>query len=332
MWVVALNTVTQTLPFDEALWDIWSIRGSVNAAGNAFSEWEFNHIYGLQQTQEYTGVQGAAVRQQVLQQLAGEGNAAGIEVVGAYVLHDRDAILGLSVIPRLAGMNSIRGLSVMRRVGILDLKPTAGCDAFPIAVEEGIRSVTPALYPTDAPGGYLPRTYNSFIHHQPDVPLLEAREGYVYLIWNGFGSGNFGWLRWNTEVSGSAQDLADSLKWPGNSKDYRQRHPGEPNAPFAGFQEVGDPTDSEMNIGDRVATSTGTANSSHVRDALNAHIDRGRHLRLIVWRHEPGGYNDQVNPKWYRISRFGVFRIHGYSPPQGWILAEFIRWETSCGQ
>jgi hypothetical protein len=335
MWVVALNSVTQTLSFDEALWDIWSIRGAVDGSGSAFNDWSFEHIYGLSQTVEFDSVNEAALRQQVLAQLAQEGNPAGIEIVGTYVLHDRDAILGLNVIPALAGMNSIRGLNVMRRVGLLDLTPTAGCDAFPIAVEEGIRSVTPALYPTGAPGGTLNRTYQSFLQHQPDVPLLEAREGYVYLIWNGFGSGNFGWLRWNQYVQPSADTLANSLRWPGDSRDYNPINPNNPNSAFPGFQEVDDPTDREMNIGDRVAANTGSVNSSQVRDALDAHITRGRQLRLIVWRQAEGGYhigNQGNDPSWYRITRFGVFRLHGHSLPQDWILAEFIRWDSSCGQ
>jgi hypothetical protein len=335
MWVVALNSVTQTLSFNEELWDIWSIRGTVDESGSAFSDWQFGHIYGLSQTVEFDNVNEAAIRQQVLAQLTQEGDPAGIEIVGAYVLHDRDAILGLNIIPSLAGMNSIRGFSVMRRVGLLDLTPTAGCDAFPIAIEEGIRSVTPALYPTSAPGGMLNRTYESFRQHGPDVPLLEAREGYVYLIWNGFGNGNFGWLRWNRYIWPNANTLANSLRWPGDSQDYRPVDPGNPNSPFPGFEEVGDPTDRQLNIGDRVATNNGTANADQVRTQLNAHVTRGRQLRLIVWRSEPGGFyegNQGNDPSWYRVARFAVFSLHGYSPPQDWILAEFIRWDGSCGQ
>ncbi|MFQ5435775.1 MAG: hypothetical protein ACE5FD_12935, partial [Anaerolineae bacterium] len=170
--------------------------------------------------------------------------------------------------------------------------------------------------------------YTDFPNHMTDVPLIDAKEGYIYKVQNGFGSGNFGWLVWNTVISANANTLADSLTWPGDSGDYT---PG-PGGIFTGYQEPGDPTDRELNIGDWVAGSTGSINSNGARTVFNGHITNKRQLRLIVWDTTNG--QTGVNG-WYKVKGFAIFRMLGYSLSQNqgsWILAEFIRWDDSCGQ
>jgi hypothetical protein len=149
MSLSALNAVTDTLVLDENVWDMWAIRGTVNAAGDGFDDWEFNHVYGLQQTRQFSDVVESDVQQEVLEQLQTDQNgdmpagiAGGLQFVGLYLIHDIDSILGLNAMPGLAEINSVKSLSVMRDLG-LEIVTNDGCTAFPIAVRDDIRSVLP---------------------------------------------------------------------------------------------------------------------------------------------------------------------------------------------
>jgi hypothetical protein len=350
--LVALNAVTQTMELDEERWDMWVVRGTVNDDGTGFTDWEFEHAYGLSRTEAFSNVNESEVQQQVLEELQtdqfGSSNpaiAGGLRVVGAYLIYDAESILGLDAMPGLIGFNSIEGLNVMRVTG-LDIEQTNGCSAFPIAVHVGGRSVTPPdsggnPYPQPNQFDYPdpPPSYESFINHVPDVPITEAKEGYVYKVQNGFGEGNFGWLLWNEGRPSNAGSLAGSIGWPGDSNDYtnhgdNQIYPAADEYPWIvrGYVEPGDPTDTSLHVGDWVAANTGSVNANAVRDAVAQHVDRERTLRLIVWEEaQQQGTNGQ-----YRIYGFAIFRLHGYHLSQGqggsWILGEFIRWDESCGQ
>ncbi|MFO7684422.1 MAG: pilus assembly protein [Chloroflexota bacterium] len=344
----ALNAVTDVLKIEDGYWDVWAVRGQVAADGRSFAQWSFNHVYGLQQTEAFSDIVEADIQTQVLQQLQTDQNgstnvaiAGGIEFVGAYLIYDLESILGMDALANLVGFNSVRSLNVMRNSGT-DVVVTEACTAFPIAVDEGIRSVLDPTdpsnaqnkwrsdfdYPTPAPN------YYSFVSHQPNIPFLQAREGYLYNIQNGASSGGKGWLAWNQ----CDADLVGSLAWPGNSNDYTPsggncvvNHEQMPK--FPGFMEVGDNTDKSMHIGDWVAVNTGSVNSDAVNNAMAEHVGLGRTLRLIVYKDvaDAGGSNAA-----YRISRYAIMRLIGYSLNQGqgesFILAEFIRWDDSCGQ
>ncbi len=212
----------------------------------------------------------------------------------------------------------------------------AACSAFPIGVQADARSVLQANYPDagefDNPS---PPAYGDFPYHTPDVPLPDAQRGDVFLLETGLGSGNFGWLVWNEYINPSANTLANSLTWPGDSADYSDHGDGGPIPPgfghvVRGFIEAGDPTDTEMQMWDWVQASTGSVNSNVVRTALDDHIANGRTLRLPVWSvSQQQGLDAQ-----FQISGFALFRIAGYrvSASPGWILLEFVNWDTSCGQ
>ncbi len=217
--------------------------------------------------------------------------------------------------------------------------PTVGCSAFPITINQGIRSADPPgtganPFPnTNEFQNPNPPTYTQFINHVPNIPLLDGQPGYVYRVWNGFGSGNFGWLRWNEGQLANNSNLVGSMGWPGNSLDYTdsdvqgQPVPGSGYSwPVWGYIEPGDPTDQAMHLSDWVAANTGVANSSGMETVLNEHIALGRVLRLPIW--------DTFNTSGdlYHISHFALFRLHGYNLAQGWLLLEFIAWDTSCGQ
>lgn len=351
MMIVALNSVTQTLLTDEGSWDMWVVRGEVNDAGTAFKSdsWEFNHVYGISNTVSYSGVNESEIQANVLSELQSNISpqdyadvVGGIQIVGLYTLHDVESILGLNAIPWLDGFYTIRGFSYMRQTGITVVQ-TNGCTAFPIVVHEGARSVTPPgtganPYPdaSQFTGPDNPPEYTDFIYHRPDIPLSEAHEGDVYFVYEGAGSGNFGWLRWNEAVGTNAVDLDGSLGWPGNSNDYSNAGNCGSNCPTPlypymvnGYVNPNDNEDLSLNIGDYVWGSPGVSNSNAIRTTMDEHIDLGRTLRLIVWDTAVGTGN---NTK-YHLKGFAVFRLYGYrlqSP--NWILAEFIRWDTSCGQ
>jgi hypothetical protein len=218
--------------------------------------------------------------------------------------------------------------------------PSLGCAAFPIAVHEGARSLTPTgtgsnPYPASGEFDYplSPPVYAQFFQNVPDVPLANAEEGYVFKPVVGTGVGNMSWLRWNEGIANTANTLADSLMWPGNTLDYADHGDGGVVLPgfshvVRGFVEAGDMTDTSLHIGDWITSSTGSISASAVRNQVEQHIDNGRVLRLPVW--------DAVDNGRYHITGFANFRAHGYHLNQGpnnaWLLLEFVNWDTSCGQ
>lgn len=324
---VALNTITQTLEVDEASWDIWTIHGQVNNNGDGINDtdYTFDHVYGISNTQLFSTVVAANIKDSIwteLQKNEAAGTASAddlrdLRFVGTYILHDVESILGLDAFPALANFSSVRALTVMRVTG-LNLEPTKGCNAFPIGVDEvNFRSVsapggtgayvfpaaTDFTYPDPAPN------YNFFVNHQDDRPLRSAQEGYLFKL---DPASTLRWLAWKSSNITVAA-LRHSLSWPGDSTDN----------PTYGYSEPGDPTDTSLNIGDYVAVNTSAATTS-VSDILEEHVDRERTLRVVLYDNETGGT--------VRISGFAVFRIVGFNTSQGWLLAEFIRLDESCGQ
>ena len=195
--------------------------------------------------------------------------------------------------------------------------PTASCTAFPIGINDAIRSVTsPGTgsnpYPDYADFDYPtnPMQYAWFPNHVSDRPIQNAEEGYLFKV----DPSTFSWLVWNTIfLTGDSNDLAHSLTWPGDSWDY----------PTYGYYEPGDLRDMTLSLGDYVAQSTGTIGATAVQQALNEHIDLGRVLRLPTWDNPAGTY---------RTSGFVLFRLLGYSIADEWLLLEFMGQEDSCGQ
>ncbi|MCA9969523.1 MAG: pilus assembly protein [Anaerolineales bacterium] len=353
MRIVALNSITQTLQMNEDVWDMWVVRGTVDQNGTAFeaNSWEFDHIYGISNTVDYAGIDETAIQTEILNELNDNGNnttlAAGTEIVGMVALHDVESILGLDGMPWLQGFYSIRGLSYMRLTGV-QANQTNGCDAFPIAVERGIRSVTApgsggaSEFPNNFTAPSPPPDYTDFPSHSPDVPLDNATEGDVFKIFQGIGSGSFGWLVWNAGISANANTLERSLTWPGDSLDYADHGDGgqpaaaQYNWVVRGYVNPNDSSDTSLHVGDLIATSTGVISASGVRNQLNSHVSTGRQLRVIVWdANDPANTGPGSNGR-YKVHGFAIFRLHGYRSNSGqggpWILAEFIRWDTSCGQ
>lgn len=327
--LVALNTITQTLEINEDSWDIWTIHGQVNAIGDDIdtADYTFNHVYGISNTQLFSDVVAADIRDSIWEELqknelagtASSDDLKDLRFIGTYILHDVESIIGLDAFPALANFSSVQALTVMRVTG-LNLEPTKGCDAFPVGVDEiNIRSVTepgtgsspyPDISPSDFTYPVNPPEYTWFVNHQESQPIRDSQEGYVFK----FETGTFNWLKWNPALAAAndAATLNHSLDWPGDSKNY----------PTYGYSEPGDPTDKTLNVGDYVAVSTATTGS--VSTILEDHIDYDRTLRVVLYDTEVSGT--------VRISGFAVFRIVGFNTSQGWVLAEFIRLDESCGQ
>ncbi|MEJ2749494.1 MAG: pilus assembly protein, partial [Anaerolineae bacterium] len=266
---VALNTITQTLDARPDRWDIWVIRGQIDPTGSyILDSYTFDHAYGISNTQLFSTVVAADIKDDILTELKKDEQGAvisgannlreklgDVRFIGTYILHDVDSILGLDAFPALATFSSVRALTVMRVTGI-NLEPTKGCNAFPIGVNEvDFRSLTEPgsgsnpfpdasafTYPNPAP------KYGSFVNHQDDSPLRSAQEGYLFKL----DANRMRWLVWNTiHVANDATTLNHSLAWPGDSTDY----------PTYGFYEPDDPTDQSLIIGDYVAISAATTAS-----------------------------------------------------------------------
>ncbi|MBE2202342.1 MAG: PKD domain-containing protein [Anaerolinea sp.] len=219
---------------------------------------------------------------------------------------------------------------------------TQGCAAFPIAVHEAIRSVNPPgspinpyPHPSQFEGPPYPPSYEDFLYHRPDMPLAEARTGDVFLLHNGFDPGNFGWLLWNSPNSGSSTTFVNSLTWPGDSNDFTDAGSCGDNCPtplyphrVRGYIHPDAPLDLSLHQTDWVLANTGVSNASAVRAALNGHSILSRQLRLLVW--DESRTFGSIGA--YRVARFAVFRLAGYSLQTGWILLEFVQWDDSCGQ
>ncbi len=337
---VMLNNITQTLQTDEDVWDVWSIHATINDAGDGIDpgEWEFNHIYGISNTVRAPSVNEDAIRQQIIDELQRDefvnttaGIANGLKIVGTYAIHDVDSILGLDAMSQLAGFSSLNALSIMRITADGQVI-TDGCSAFPLIISDGERSLTSAQYPNNGDFTYPVSNqpiFASFTNNRPDIPILNASEGYLFK----FDVGEFDWLVWNEGLAANATNLANSLSWPGDSTNYTACPTCGTAVPGSGYTtavrgyiEPGDPTDQTLHEGDFVSTSGGGLSDAAVASAIQEHISLDRALRVAVW--------GETVPQ-YRINQdngFAIIRIIGYNANSNWILAEFIRWDDSCGQ
>lgn len=335
---VVLNSVTQTLELDPEVWDIWSIRATVNSAGTSINDedWEFTHIYGVSQTVRFDSVDEDEIKEQIEDELQRDeftnisaGIASELQIVGTYAIHDVESILGLDAMSQLAGFSSLDALSVMRMT-TSSQEATNGCSAFPLAITNGVRSVGAGSdpYPTTFQYPTTPPPLASFVNHQANVSLLDATEGMVFY----FDAADFDWLVWNSGLSDTGGTLSTALDWPGTSTNYvacagcgtAVAGSGHATA-VRGYIEPGDPTDQQIQEGDYVRVSS--TSLSGVTAIMQEHINMDRTLRVLIWG-ENSGSQIRISPD----NAFAVIRFIGYNATANWIVAEFIRWDDSCGQ
>ncbi|MCA9925430.1 MAG: pilus assembly protein [Anaerolineales bacterium] len=363
---VVMNTITQTLETDQGVWDIWSIRATLDPNGTDFTSWQMAHIYGISNTVKAAQFSEAEIRSLVLDeiQLDHEGirnatNAADLRIVGTYLIHDVESILGLDAVPALKGFNSISELNVVRITG-LSVQQSNGCAAFPLAISAGLRSLTAPgsgsnPYPDAGDFEYptTPPTYSSFVNHSPGVDLPAASEGTVFKTSVGFNynNGEFGWLKWNSGIN-NTQDpttevtvLSNSLTWPGDSTDYTNHPEDQANGvqaaagiPYVvrGYAKAASADDQTLHIDDWVIPSVASLTSvPDIKPAVQSNIDQKTDMRVILWETaEPSGSSIYYPGGHYVIKEFAIFRIRGYGNTAGqeWLLLEYIRKDDSCGQ
>lgn len=353
---VMTTAVTQTMNLDPEFWNVFSIRGTINSAGDGFAEFDMEYIYGiLTEPISITAlVDEDALKEQILNDMKfdEEGNAltptempeelGDVRIVGTYIFHDMESLLNLDATAGLASIYTIDTLSVMRLTGFSQ-QPSEGCSAFPIAVKEGIRAVTPpgegaAPYPAASEFDYpvVAPNYFQFVRHNPGGILDNtAQEGTLFLFTRNIEPAPFKWLKWNALITPDPTVLANSLKWPGNSLDYTNHgdtggtHP-EFGYTIRGYAEPGNVNDIELHQENIVAESEygldANVTFGTVNQSVNENISRGRDLRLIVYT--------ETAPEGVRIGRFGVFTLRGYGDAGSgneWLLTEFVRWDDTCG-
>jgi hypothetical protein len=361
---VAFNNVTDTLDLSPQLWDIWTIKATLNPAGDAFTQWTAIHAHVGNVVSDATWNSfESQIQNDVLDAL--NPDEEGLQIVATVAFHHRHSLLGLDYFD-LGPLTRVRGISVMR----VDTRPLYEvCGAFPIAVSADNRSVYPTGYfGGDIPQGYeewpfdpsAPGNYNNpqyhwfgksdtppadypvyttvgptgeFPQNNPGVLLPEATRGDLFVTKQSSESagGGFGWLRWNIDPSGgNATTLGANLIYPGNSGTYY-------NPPYS---------DDGLNQGDILGIATGSMNPSLVRAHMREHVDTvGRTLRLIVFTPATptynngdlfgdsqgtiltGGSNDQ-----YELYGFVVVRMLGWYLPgnNDWLVFEFIRFDEGC--
>ena len=131
-------------------------------------------------------------------------------------------------------------------------------------------------------------------------------------LFNGAGSGNFGWLRWNDDPGHtSAGYLNDELNNPRLSHNtYEEADP------------PGDDTDHNLNAGNWVWGLTGVTNSNDNRDTLDGLVNAGTVIRVPVWDTATGSGSNLA----YHVQRFILVTLTAYDLPGvgGWIRATFV--------
>jgi hypothetical protein len=124
-------------------------------------------------------------------------------------------------------------------------------------------------------------------------------QGTCYNIWNGAGSGNFGWLNWTKQEA--------TYQWGActpNTLEYDMT-PGLCNS---GLVEVGD----------WIAGTVGVNDAPKVRNSLKYYIDNEVPVTVVVWDESQGtGCGSAEGGLAYRAAGFARMLLLGYQLPQG---------------
>ena len=358
MRISMLQAVTPTLDLDPTFWDVYVIRATVNDTGSGYvpGSWSMDPLYGLQNTRPVASINQGEVQGEILanlnQQDAGSALAANYQIVGMMAFHNVDSILGLDNFIR--GLNTVRAFSVMRITPVPTARMTNGCQAFPIAVEAGARSLNTVTdfplppsfeFPTEA--DEIPLLSDFYYGSNLPAPrsMLNAGSGYIFVIpFNGASAGDtaaapgtFDFTRWDWfNVINMQTALATSLTWPGNTRAACANPAG--GDPGWEHPILGCGIDNDLQNGDPVRVSTANVDTNAIKDQLDEHIDRSRTMRIMLFdRDDPpppaAGYGysaDQMR----KVSNFAIARPLGYNLEAGqpnWILFQFVGLDASCG-
>lgn len=292
--------------------DIWVIRIKTNTAGTidnacpsdldtADSYWCVGHEVGDGLAEPTFLTYGL---------VAGEGGLLkGIpdtEYIAVAVSYDHQSIIGLPYAVGGGGM-PVNSYTIMR---VESNEEYAGCYVWPIAVHTD----TVDWYGIDGTPG-----------HPNPTPLGD--------IFNGGGSGNFGWLRWN-------DDKVKGQPAPGSSQELARRL-NDPKTSLGEFKNAADDSDTHLSVDDWVYGDTGLGIGNDVKTALNDL--EGQRIRILVWDQvgddsPPGGSCSGSNCS-YHVVGFALVVLRDLDGDgQVWdvsgknksIEAEFIGFDDSC--
>lgn len=349
---VARNNVTETLDLDENRWDIWTIKGTVNNAGDGFDEWTAIHAFGKNAVMTTAEWDNANIQGDVIAALneSGTVSADKLQIAATVAYHDRHSLLGLNAF-NFGELTRVRGLNVMR---VEPEPPYLGCALFPISIYYQNISLYPQNFAgTMRAGGEMydptawfhpgnPGAYNDNPYDHSGFPwavgghlleealsgdIFEARETNDQTV-----LGAFGWLTWDGSTSSSS--LAPSLAYPGNLSLIMDEN-GNPPPGKVNYDNPHDPyvdsTDSTLkdlipNPGDWVQGSTGDMAS--MRDIMDSYVEFGRPMQIVVFD-DVEGTGSNFN---YRIAGFAIVKLVAYqdSGNDKRILVEFVEWGKSC--
>ena len=356
-----LQAITPTLDLDPNLWDVYVIRATVNASGNDYvaGTWTFEPIYGLQNARALGSIDQPTVQAEILanlrQQTSDNSLAANFELVGMMAFHSVDSILGLDNF--LRGFNNVRAFAVMRVTQVATGRVTNGCQAYPIAVEAGARSINgpddfPDVSDFEYPTDDEPVLGDYFYPTAIPAPrsMLTAAPGYLFVVPFNFATngqpqphpGTFDFMRWDWfGVIQMRPALADSLTYPGNTRASCANGAG--GDPGWEHPILGCAVDNELHVGDPVrvntANPTDMGNNNEIKEAMEENVVAGRAMRIMVFHYDdpppPATGYGFSSEKQRKISNFVIVRPLGFNLVAGgepeWMLFEFLGLDNSCG-
>lgn len=143
--------------------------------------------------------------------------------------------------------------------------------------------------------------------------LVVLGGGATFNVYNGSGSGNFGWLRWPPATSAAnegylVQSLYDAMM---STTDFE-------NAREAG--------DTALDVGDWVWGNTVLSDGQDARDVMDYLVSLS-YIRVPVWD-TASGTGTNAN---YHIVGFALIQVTSYQlPGQNAIWGQFLQWDNEC--
>jgi len=180
------------------------------------------------------------------------------EYIAVAISYDHQSIIGLPYAVGGGGM-PVNSYTLMR---MESNEEYAGCYTWPIAVHTD----TVDWYGVDGTPG-----------HPKNTPLGD--------IYNGAGSGNFGWLRWNDDKGGNPAS---------NSQQALAERLNNPQTSLSEFKNAANNEDTHLSVGDWVYGDEGVSIGKDVKDAINDL--EGQRIRILVWDQSGGGSPSDGSP------------------------------------
>ncbi len=359
VYISALTTLTQTMPInDPELWDVFVVRGTVNAQGDGWQEFVVEHVYGNKKTNFYTETVSSiytgttslpdSLQSYVLEGLTtrarvdtntgevleiiqgtqeGRNQSQRDEVVGLLLGYKAETILGIQTYFGQDVELSSQKYMTIHAVG----SQTDGCDVYPIGVSLAARN----LPSQETPQGqtYYEKTSNSI------DPVFGIGDLGKYNfpanppLWDEFRPRS-GIREITSALEGDIHVLTEGsdirwAKWTNASTTTADlAWPGWSDNYDSYGGEFPDLSPGQgVHVGDRIKYDNAPGN---VWQVLQEHVQVGRSMRLPIIGTD-GGDN-------FKVGGFVILKVVGYSNDNdgeggtNFIVAEVVRIDSSCGQ